>query len=381
MQVSADTRVLNVMGCRSVQYGSFEDYVVLLTGSCRRLGMTPVFVYAEEPADGRFRRRIERAGGVLEVVPGTDVPTAAGARAIWRSIAEHRPAIVHGHFGRAGYLAPLLGRVRGVPVTLLSKHQTSWPTVTTATRLVYTGLARAFTSVLVGAAPVGDELRGLGVPAEKITTVLFPGIDTDRYVPRPELRGEVRDRIGVSDDAPLVTAVSHMHQKKGVQYLLGAIPSVLSMHPAVSLAIVGDGPYRAHLEALSAAGGHADRVKFLGHRPDVPEILAASDIFVCPSLCEGGCAGSLEAMSVGLPVVSTPVGIARDLIIHSDSGRVVDPASASALAEGLNDVLGRPREWAAMGMRGRASVAAEASAQRTADLLAQVYADALAAAS
>jgi len=367
------TRVLNVMGCRSVQYGSFEDYLVAVTRACCQRGMVPVFAYPGEPAVPRFREDIEAAGGEYVVVPGTDSFTVEGMRGLWRTIERLHPCIVHGHFGRPGYLGAALGHLGRTPVVLLSKHQTSWPRLSPATRIVYTMLVRWTWAVLVGATPVLEELASIGLPAKKCRLIPFPGIDVDRYRMRPELRAAARSGLGVSENQTLVAAVSHLQERKGLQFLIPALGPLLEAHPDAILAIVGDGPERPRLEALASECGVSSGARFLGHRSDIPELLAAADVFVCPSLCEGGCAGTLEAMAAGLPVVTTPVGIARDLILRSDSGAVVEPGSPTALAKGLSDMIARRAEWTAMGRRARDAVTSAAEFRHVAETLADTY--------
>lgn len=369
--------VLNIMGCRSVQYGSFEDYLVRLAEECRGRRMTAVFVYPEDPADPRFKAEVERAGGRFVVVPGTETPTRAGAIALWRMILHDKPLVVHAHFGRMGYLGALLGRLAGVPVVLLSKHQTSWPFVTRKTRLTYTALSRLVTAVLVGATPVLDELPSLGVPARKRRFVPFPGVDTERYRPMPESRDVMRARLGVEPDETMLIAVSHLKEQKGVRYLVAAMDEVAHRYASARLFIVGDGQTRKQLESRATEMGLQDRISFLGHRADVPELLAAADLFVCPSLCEGGCAGSLEAMAVGKPIVTTPVGIARDLVAMSDSGVVVESKNPESLARGIAALFDRRAELAAMGARARTSVEEYANVQLVAASLADAYASSL----
>ena len=123
------------------------------------------------------------------------------------------------------------------------------------------------------------------------------------------------------------------------------------------------------LEEQTRLDGTAQNVRFLGHRADVPELLAAADVFVCPSLREGACASALEAMSAGKPILSTPVGMARDLIPDSDSGIIVDPRSSEALVTGLSQLLSRRDEWPQMGLRARAVVEESAEVRIVADRL------------
>jgi glycosyltransferase involved in cell wall biosynthesis len=369
--------ILNVMGCRSVQYGSFEGYLVAVTRSCRERSLAPVFIYPDEPADRQFRRDIEEAGGQIVVIAGTEKLSLTGARGLWREIVRTRPAVVHSHFGRVSYLAVLLGKLAGAPMVILTRHSTAWPRISLKNRAIHTLLSPFIWRVVVVSKPVSEELPSLGVPERK-GALIVPGVDTARYRPRPEVRDQIRGELAIPTNSVVIVAVAHMHVYKGLQYLVPAIPFVRERHPDVTFVIVGDGLLRPELQEQAVGLGVADSVRFVGHRQDVPELLAAADIFVCPSLSEGSCGSTLEAMAVGKPVVSTPVGLARDLLVESGSGLVVPAQSPKALAGGLSQLLEQPDRWPEMGLRAREVVERVAEVQTVADELAELYAEAVA---
>jgi glycosyltransferase involved in cell wall biosynthesis len=97
---------------------------------------------------------------------------------------------------------------------------------------------------------------------------------------------------------------------------------------------------RSHLEALAGELGIAARVKFLGHRRDIKALLNAADVFVMPSLSEGLPLAILEAMAVALPIIATAVGGVPEVIKSEETGWLVQPQRAEALAERLCNVLG-----------------------------------------
>jgi glycosyltransferase involved in cell wall biosynthesis len=358
-----------------VQYGSFEGYLVAVARRCCERGLKCIFVYPEEPLQPRFRAEIEDAGGALLIVPGTERLNVRGAVRLWQEIRRVRPDIVHAHFGRVGYFGAVFGRLGGAKAVLLAKHQISWPRITWKERAVYSLLSRVVSAYLAVAEPVKEQFHALGVPDTKEVFVRFPGIDTSRYRPLPEARARVRAELGVEGDAPLLAAVAHLRKTKGVDYLVRAFAEVLREYGTAVLVIVGNGAEREALEAQARLLGVADKIRFVGHREDVPEILAAADVFVCPSLLEGSCGSALEAMAAGKPMVVTPVGEARDLVPQSESGVVVAPADAQALAKGLCQVLGQRERWAAMGERGRAIVTRVVALPVVVDSLVDTYFD------
>jgi glycosyltransferase involved in cell wall biosynthesis len=114
-------------------------------------------------------------------------------------------------------------------------------------------------------------------------------------------------------------------------------------------------------------------VRFLGARSDIPQLLAASDLFVLPSLWEGLPMALLEGMASGLPVVATDVAGSRQVIVTGESGILVPPGDASALASAMTDLLANDDERSRLGRGARERVLAEFSADRQAARHAEAY--------
>jgi glycosyltransferase involved in cell wall biosynthesis len=137
--------------------------------------------------------------------------------------------------------------------------------------------------------------------------------------------------------------------------------------------LVGEGRERPGLEAQARALGVAERVRFLGHRDDVPELLAACDVFVLPSRYEGLPLSVLEAMAAAKPVVATAIEGTDEVVLHGETGLLVPPAAPSALAQGIRAVLADRALAARMGQAGRARVCREFSTNRMIDEVTGVY--------
>jgi glycosyltransferase involved in cell wall biosynthesis len=211
--------------------------------------------------------------------------------------------------------------------------------------------------VASGLAAVSEETRRQaieeGVRPERVRVIingvpLAPVSQAAAHAARAELLPE--------SDGFLILNVGRLVPEKGHRVLLNAAVRVLQDFPNVVFAVAGDGPLRAELEELSAALGISDHVRLLGSRADVPELLAASDIFVLSSLTEGLPMALLEAMAAGKAVVSTKVGGIRAALDNGACGLLVPPDNASALADALlrllrderlrADFAGRARERA-----------------------------------
>jgi glycosyltransferase involved in cell wall biosynthesis len=184
-----------------------------------------------------------------------------------------------------------------------------------------------------------DRLMGVDTPVE----VISMGVDTERFHPAVE-PSKLRRQLG---GGPIVLFVGRLAEKKGVRYLLEAMPAVLAEAPDAMLVIVGDGPLRGELEQQARMLSIADNVRFEGaKRPDeLPAYYHAADVFAGPSIvAEGGDTESFglvfaEAMACGLPVVASDVGGIGDLVKNGETGLLVSQRDPEALALAICRVL------------------------------------------
>lgn len=171
---------------------------------------------------------------------------------------------------------------------------------------------------------VADSVRqmyGLSQPAS-----IPNGIDTHRFW-RPESRSPWRRRNGYRDEDLLVVSVGRLERQKNPTALVNAMASI----PKAHLLLAGEGSLRANLEGR-------ERVHLLGVRGDIPEVLAAADIFALASDWEGLPLAIIEAMAAGLPVVATSVGCVPEIIEHGRTGLLVARGDQAALVAALQDL-------------------------------------------
>jgi glycosyltransferase involved in cell wall biosynthesis len=156
-------------------------------------------------------------------------------------------------------------------------------------------------------------------------------------------RAEARAALGVANDAELIVYVGRLVPEKGLRELLDAMDVLAATHPRATLALVGEGPMRATLEA-AASGALRGRVRLAGVQPPdvVASWMAASDLVTLPSYSEGHPNVLVEALACGRPVVATPVGGIPEVVDPSCS-LIVPPRDAAALAGALRASL--EREW------------------------------------
>jgi glycosyltransferase involved in cell wall biosynthesis len=239
----------------------------------------------------------------------------------------------------------------GVPVRIGSRRELN-PDKTAGQirlqRLAY----RAATKVVANSPAARTILRQEKLGPGSIA-VIPNGLDAAAYGARKQ-SGQVRSFI----------TVANLRPEKDHETLLKAAALLIEDVPSLRVRIVGSGPRRAALEARTAALGLGSHVEFLGHRDDVPALLADADAFVLPSRSEAFPNGAIEAMAAGLPVVASAVGGLLDLIDDGHTGRLVPPGDPAALAAVMRTWIEHPDRAAAIGAAGRESVLQQYSFER-----------------
>ena len=153
-----------------------------------------------------------------------------------------------------------------------------------------------------------------------------------------------------------IVTVANLRPEKCHETFIAAASMLVGAYPSLRFQIVGDGPQRRALEALADARGLATHMEFLGHREDVPRLLASADAFVLPSRSEAFPNSAIEAMAAGLPVVASAVGGLLDLIDHGRTGLLVPPTDPEGLAAALRSLIDDPARAASIGEAARAEV-------------------------
>jgi glycosyltransferase involved in cell wall biosynthesis/aminoglycoside phosphotransferase (APT) family kinase protein len=298
-----------------------------------------------------------------------------GARrvpALARLLRRERPDVFHAHMSspvacKWGLTAALLARV---PAVLGTVQVGGYEPPDRSAYWQLRVLARGVDRYLAVSRDIAAELvERLGWPAEKVE-VSYNAVDlahVEAEAPpglREELDGEGR---------PLVLTPARLDAQKGHPVLLEAIAQV----PDALFLLAGEGPEREPLEALARELGIADRVRFLGRREDIPQLLATCDVFALPSLYEGSSLAVLEAMAARIPIVSSAIGGTDELIEDGRSGLLVAPGDAEALAVALRRVLGDETLRRSMATQARERVESGLTREQMATRVTGVYGELL----
>jgi glycosyltransferase involved in cell wall biosynthesis len=206
----------------------------------------------------------------------------------------------------------------------------------------------------------------VGLPPERIR-VIYNGVDDARLTPSAG-RAELRRRLGWPEDAPVVLAVGRLVPEKNYPMMFRAVRRLRERCPGLRTAIAGWGRQEEKLRELRTALGLEDCVELLGRREDVADLMAAADVFAMSSNSEGFSNALLEAMWVGLPVVSTRVNGAVEIVRDGENGFLVDVGDEAALSGAIGRLLSdgglrqRLGEMASRDVRARFSVSAMVAA-------------------
>lgn len=268
---------------------------------------------------------------------------------LYRLFRRERPDIVHTHaWGTLveGWLAARLARV---PVVVHGEHGTlqDKPRQIRVQRQVWRRVDR----VLSVSSRLAEKLSlATGVPLGGIE-VIRNGVDLARFGSVD--RVAARAALDLAPDAIVIGTAGRLVPVKDQAVLVDAVGRLAQAGRMVEAVIAGEGPLRADLERQIRTLGLSGRVRLLGHQPAIERVLAALDLFVLSSRSEGLSNTILEAMASGLPVVATRVGGADELVVDGDTGVLVAPGSAAALADAIAGIVAQPGRGAAMGTRGR----------------------------
>lgn len=236
--------------------------------------------------------------------------------------------VVHAHGLRAGLVASLAGRRRDVPViaTLHNRAYVYGRYRSFALPPIPERLLSVLATEVVGASPdlahaLGARAHMIPVPAESEAPSMAPS--------------DVRCALGIPADAVLVLAVARLHRQKR----LGDLAAAADLLPDdVVVVVAGEGPARAELESEPAVV--SGRMRLLGHRDDVPDLVGASDIAVLTSAWEAIPLFLKEAGEAGKPLVGTDTGGIPEVVVPWRSGVLVPVGNVTALADALTTLAG-----------------------------------------
>ncbi|MBI2159930.1 MAG: glycosyltransferase [Candidatus Rokubacteria bacterium] len=299
---------------------------------------------------------------LLAMRSALDLRALAALRRLMRAGAV---SLVHTHSSVDAWLGAVAAKSLGLPV-VRGRH-VSIP-IRRSRALVYRLADRVITS--------GEAVRalvlGAGIAPARVVSIP-PGVDTARFHPGVSGRA-VREELGIPAGAPAVGLVANIRGSKGHNVFLEAAREILHHSPHARFLIVGDGVGFAEVRQRVRDMGLEPAVTMTGFRRDIPEIMAALDVLVLPSLRSEATPQVIpQALAVGTPVVASTVGGNPELVRDGDTGRLVAPGDPHALAHAVLSLLADPDRARALARAGQAAALARYSIAASMALTTEVY--------
>ncbi|HXS27612.1 MAG TPA: glycosyltransferase [Steroidobacteraceae bacterium] len=294
-----------------------------------------------------------------------------------RLMREHRPALIHAHFGIEGVYAlplarrlarPLITTFHGFDATLAAAALLASP-AWAQYPLHRRELAREGDLFLCASGFIRERVLAMGFP-EARTHTHYIGVDCESIRPREP-----------AEEMPVILHVARLVEVKGTRYLLRAFAEIASRYAEARLVVIGDGPLRGSLQRLSATLGIADRVRFLGglNHAEVLAWMRRAAMLVLPGVrtatgrIEGLGLVLLEAAATGVPVIGSAVGGIPECVLDRETGFLVRERDVDALAARMGELLDDPLRRQRMGAQGRSLVERRFDARRQTASLEDLY--------
>ena len=367
-----------VLFTNSMVMGGMEEHVLQLGSRLVARGYRVAVICSRQKEIAPLRDGLTAAG--VEVHALSERRTSpAGALprtlALTRILRRYAGGVLHLHFTghTGGDLVTLAARLAGMRAVVRSVHLPPLAPASRTARLVVGLRDRQLARIIcVSSATRLAHLELLGRDEGKCV-VVHNGVDLQRFSPLTS-PVDVRAEFGIDPASPIVGTVSRLgEERKGIDHFIDAAAIVARRRPDVSFLVVGDGGLRGELERRAAARGIGRKVIFTGHRDDVPRLLATMRVFASPSLYEACQYNLLEAMAMERPVVSTPTGVAPEVISDRTTGRLVPIADSASLAHAIGDLLEDPSGAGRMARAGREAIVAQYSVDAMVDGILGVY--------
>ncbi|MBI5244128.1 MAG: glycosyltransferase family 4 protein [Elusimicrobia bacterium] len=275
-------------------------------------------------------------------------------------LTEERPEIVHTHSSKAGVLGRLAARLAGVPIIIHSFHGFGFHDY--QSRLVkglwiaLERLCAAVSARLIFVSKANqDAAAGLKIGDPSRYALIRSGVRLADFPAKLRSVTEKKAALGFDEAAPIVVSVGNLKPQKNAADFIRLASRVLREVPEARFFFVGDGALRPKLEAEVLGCGLSGKVFFAGWRSDVPEVLAAADVFVLTSLWEGLPRALVEALRTGLPCACYAADGVADVLREGENGFLARPGDWEGLAAKVTRLLKDP------GLRHRIRAAAFSS--------------------
>jgi len=257
---------------------------------------------------------------------------------LYRYISKNKFDVIHTHSSTDSWLGGVVGKLLGVPV-IRTRHISLPVKDFFPNHLLYSYIPQR---ILTSGNMISDIVKQVRcVDSNKVVSIPA-GVDLRKF--DSEISGEkIREELKVDSNQILIGKIGVVRGWKGHNYFLEAIPLILKKIPSARFVIVGDGPGFKEIKSKVKLAGIDNKVDLLGHREDVPEIMAALDVQVLASFAGEGTPQIIpQAFVMKTPVVATKIASIPDLLGQGERGILIEPENALSLAEGVLKLIRNP---------------------------------------
>ncbi len=298
-------------------------------------------------------------------------------RYLWqlvRIVRRYRIDIIQSHLLGSNVYCSLAGLICRVPVVSVFHGAVDVNPSSSLLRIKFLILNRGSACVVYVSHSLSATILKSGMAAAHKARVIYNGVNTDVFLPRPDQT--IRKQLGFADSDIVIGSMGNIRRPKGYDVLMHAAAQLVSHSQHYKFVIAGDTSGRVYGELLQLRErlGLAQNVFFLGFRPDVANVLNNFDVFLLSSTSEGFSIATIEAMACGLPAVVTRSGGPEEIVTDRDNGLLVDPASPAQIADALQLVAGDSNLRQHLAQRARACVTAKFSMGAMIDAYQHLYA-------
>jgi len=311
-------------------WGGQEQRIILECVKVRQLGHDVVI--ACQPESGILARARDHAIPTEEVKIRGSFDLRA-IRDIACLIRKHRITVVNTHSGKDSWVGGFAAKLAKADLLVRTRHL-AIPISTNPLNFIH--------KMFDGFVTTGEAVRMAlitknRIPAEKVVSIPT-GVSLEQFDPRLD-PGELKKELGIPSDNRVVTIVAILRKVKRHDLFLEAAAILKGRFPTLTFLVVGEGPMRESIEAKIDELGLAHEVILTGHRNDIPQILAISDVVALTSDKEGVPQALTQAMAMECPVVAAPVGGIPDLILEGKTGLFADVGNAGSFADKISILL------------------------------------------
>ena len=343
---STRTRVMHITDGLGV--GGLERVIVLLCRTLDRERFEPSVLCLREA--GGFAPELVEQGIPVHVLPWSQENLDYFAfRKVGAVLRENRIDVIHTHNTGPFFHGALGATLAGVKTHIHTDHARPFPD-----RLRWMVAEHVLSHLAYRVVGVSDDTthnlrRYEKIPESKLATIPN-GIELQ---PVRTAAARLRQELGILPETTIIGTAGRLTHQKGMEFLIQAAGLLEPRFPDLTVLIVGEGPEQSALQEMVRSAGLQDRVRLLGLRMDIPDLLALFDIYALPSRWEGLPMAILEAMASSLPIVGSDVGGVPTAVREGVNGLLVPPEDPVALAGALAKLLNDPQLRKRMGEAGR----------------------------